>query len=162
MRRRTVNLLWGTSVILAACALALVRGGTAVRAAAAAPPRGPATVMMFDEDAFATLASHVVEQDPFRLDRKPAAVPFGTPDVPVPPPGAIVRPFQSLALKGIVGGPPWQAILAGVPNRQGNVVARVGDTLAGVRVVRVRADGVVLKGTGMDTLITLTFNRTWQ
>lgn len=160
MRRRTERLLWGAAVFFIVIAIVMVRGGADIRAASAPVQSREAGVMMFDPTRFETLAEQTASRDPFRLERKPSDVSFGTPDPPPTPPTPPATPFQSLVLKGITGGPPWMAIFAGVPNRSDNVVARVGDTLAGLRVTRVRRDGVVLRG--RDTLLTLTLTRTWQ
>jgi hypothetical protein len=160
MQQRTEHVLWGTSAVFIIVAIVASRGGTMARAAATPSSHPQTAVMMFDPDQFAMTAEQTTAHDLFRLARKPSSISFGTPDLPPTPPAPPATPFQSLTLKGILGGPPWQAIFAGVPNRGDNVVARVGDTLAGLRVTRIRHDGVVLKG--RDTLLTLTFTRTWQ
>jgi hypothetical protein len=62
-------------------------------------------------------------------------------------------------LRGIIGGPPWSAILEGIPGREGSVVLRRGDTIAALRVRAVRRDTVVVEGA--DTTWRLTVKRTW-
>jgi hypothetical protein len=116
--------------------------------------------MMFDGGHFDSLTQNIVDYDPFRVDHRPAAVAFGEPAPSVTPAAPAPSPLRTLALRGVVGGPPWQAVLAGVPNRNGNVVVREGDTLAGLRVVRTRRGSVVLQG--RDTVLTLTLTQTWQ
>jgi hypothetical protein len=62
------------------------------------------------------------------------------------PPGP---PRPRLLLRGIVGGPPWDAIVEGFPNHEGSYVVRAGDSLAGLKVRSVRGDAVMIRG--MDT-----------
>ncbi|MGH7719209.1 MAG: hypothetical protein ACREON_10235, partial [Gemmatimonadaceae bacterium] len=64
----------------------------------------------FNRESLAIAGNAVVESNPFRLDRRPAQVPYdpeleGAPPAPPPP----VPPKPSLSLAGIVGGPPWEA-----------------------------------------------------
>lgn len=159
MQQHTERMLWAISGILIIVTIVASRRSTTAQVAVP-PPAQYANVMMFDPEQFAATAEQTAAHDLFRLARKPSDVPFGTPDPPPVPPTPPARPFQSLTLKGILGGPPWQAIFSGVPNHGGNVVARVGDTLTGLRVVRVRRDAVILRG--RDTLLTLTLTRAWQ
>jgi hypothetical protein len=122
----------------------------------------PATV---SEDSLAAAADLVAERDPFRLAHRPASVDFRadvTPGQPVyvMPPAA---PRPPLVLKGIVGGPPWQAYLDGVPGRDGGVLVARGDTLstpAGpLRIRAIGRDTVVVQAA--DTTWRLTVKRTW-
>lgn len=76
---------------------------------------------------------------------------------PPPPPPAPPRP--QLAVSGIVG-PPWTALLDGVPGRDGPVSVRTGDQVDGLRIRRVDRDGVTV--VGMDTTWRLSLKRTWQ
>jgi hypothetical protein len=107
-------------------------------------------------------AAGVVEHgDVFRLDRVPAPVPFGqlpSSDVaPVPAPPAPARP--PLALQGIVG-PPWQAVVEGLPDQEGPVVVRGGERFGELKVRSVSRDHVVVVGS--DTVWRLTVRNPWQ
>ncbi|HYW12941.1 MAG TPA: hypothetical protein VE871_13365, partial [Longimicrobium sp.] len=102
--------------------------------------------------------------NPFRLDRAPAPLGFARPGegmmppepmpyVPPPPP----RP--QLAVTGIVG-PPWQALLEGVPGREGAVVIKRGDVLGDLRVREVTRTTVTVSAP--DTTWRLTVRKGWQ
>jgi len=104
--------------------------------------------------------TEVIGSDPFRIDRRPSSVPFA--------PGALVSetfepsraPTLDLVLAGILGGPPWQAVLRGVPGRDGSVVVREGETLEDLSITRVDRDSVVVQGA--DTSWVLTVSRQWR
>ena len=70
--------------------------------------------------------------------------------VPAPPASSGTQPV----LRGILGGPPWSAIIAGLPALPGAVVMRPGDTVAGFTVVRMARDTVVLRGGGRSWFVT--------
>jgi hypothetical protein len=57
-------------------------------------------------------------------------------------------------LQGVLGGPPWSAIVAGLPSMPSPVVLRPGDTVAGFIVGRMTRDTVVLRGAGRTYFIT--------
>jgi hypothetical protein len=102
----------------------------------------------------------ITSSDPFRLERRPSSVAYGAqpeeaPATPLPKP-----PKPKLALAGIVGGPPWVALLDGVPGRNGSVVVHAEDTLAGLRVRAVGSRSITI--TGLDTTWKLTLKRPWQ
>jgi hypothetical protein len=106
-------------------------------------------------------AKAIARSDPFRLERRPSSVAYGSeqegvPVAPAPP----KPPKPSLALAGIVGGPPWAALIDGVPGRSGSVVVHAGDTLAGLRVRSLGPNGITI--TGLDTTWKLTLKRPWQ
>lgn len=107
-------------------------------------------------DAAATIA----ESAPFRLDRRPASVPYGHEPVerdlqqPTPPPS------PTLFLSGIIGGPPWEAIVEGLPGGEGGVLVYAGQTLGDLRVVSIQPDTVVVAGP--DTTWVLTLRRPWH
>ncbi len=110
-------------------------------------------------------ASATSDQDPFRLTREPPAVPY-EPDheLAAPQPQPQTMPHPHLTLSGIVG-PPWVAVLEGVPGRTGSVVARVGDTigrppLAFLVLHRIEHDTVIVRG--LDTTWTLGVSRPWR
>jgi hypothetical protein len=105
----------------------------------------------------------VVAGDPFRVARAPAATAFNpTADGPAAPamvPGAAgpapARP--TLILKAIVGGPPWQAIIDGIPGQTSGTVVRAGATFDRLSVRSVTRDSVVVQGP--DTSWVLAFRR---
>lgn len=69
-------------------------------------------------------------------------------------------PVPPLTLVGVLGGPPWEALVAGVPDHAGSILVREGDRVAGFQVVRVARDTVRLQGA--DTTLILTLRRPWQ
>jgi hypothetical protein len=166
MTRRWVELaLWAAAIVLAA--LAGVRGRAVASAllSATGPALAwealgtPSPVLVPRSDALIAASEVLVARDPFRLERKPSGVAYspaleGTPPPPPRPP----RP--ALAVAGIVGGPPWEALLEGIPGREGSALVRRGDTLGGLRVRAITKDTVRI--TGMDTTWTLTVRRAWQ
>lgn len=109
----------------------------------------------------------VVGGNPFRLDRVPAPLGFnqpvggmmpemmGAPPAFEPPPPE--RP--QLFVSGIIG-PPWQAMLEGVPGREGAVVVRHGDVLGDLRVREITQTVVVVASP--DTTWRLPIRRPWQ
>jgi hypothetical protein len=106
-------------------------------------------------------AKAIALSDPFRLERAPSAVPYSAEEerAPVAPPPP-KPPKPKLALVGIVGGPPWVALLDGVPGQNGSVLLHAGDTIAGLRVRTLGPNGITI--TGLDTTWKLTLERPWQ
>jgi hypothetical protein len=102
----------------------------------------------------------IVSNDPFRLSNSAAAVRFdpnnenGVPGAPVmsPPP---IRP--NMTLKAIVGGPPWQAIVDGIPGQPPGTIVRVGAAFDKLVTRAVTRDSVIIQGP--DTTWVLTFRR---
>jgi hypothetical protein len=101
----------------------------------------------------------VVAQNPFRLSRSPAEVPY-TPQAEgaAPPPPQVARP--SPIVSGIIGGPPWEAVVDGLPGRQGPTLVRVGDKFDRLTVRRITRDTVYIAG--RDTAWALAVRRPWQ
>jgi hypothetical protein len=163
-RRRMEALLWILALAVALLGAQRWRraepAGTAAPDLLAASPPAPRRVPAARLEA---AAAAVTGGNPFRLDRIPAPVGFnqpggmmpGIPDYTPPPP-----PRPQLAVTGIVG-PPWQAVLEGVPGREGaGVVVRRGDVLGELRVRDVTATTVVVSAP--DTTWRLTVRRPWQ
>jgi hypothetical protein len=94
----------------------------------------------------------VADNDPFRLsnegvDSTSAIVASGAAN---PTTGNTAR----LTVRGIIGGPPWAAIIDGVPGKPPGTVVHVGDVFAAVRIRSIRARAVVV--TTKDSTLTLT------
>ena len=162
-RRHAEALLWALALIFALVGwrrwrAAVIRPSPA--AVAVIPPAPDAGVPLTD-DTRAAAARLVTGGDVFRLDRVPA--PIGAPQAqlaglpPAPPPPPRFRP--PLAVSGIVG-PPWQAMLEGVPDHPSTVVVSPGDVLGPLRVRSITRDQVVVQGP--DTTWRLTVRRPWQ
>ncbi len=116
---------------------------------------GVPAMTMFDGDLLDSAASHVVTHDPFRLERKPANVAFS-----VAPSSVVGVPLPSgppvrIALQGTIGGPPWRAIVSGIPGHDGTIIVSSGDTLGGVTVRRVDKGGVTVQVKDSTWTVTL-------
>lgn len=112
------------------------------------------------EAALAEAEDLTTTNDPFRLANAPASVRFnpnnenvgGGPVVAAAPP---VRP--NMTLKAIVGGPPWQAIVDGIPGQPQGTVVRAGNAFDKLVARAVTRDSVVIQGP--DTTWVLSFRR---
>jgi hypothetical protein len=101
-----------------------------------------------------------VTNDPFRLANAPASVRYNpTSDnvangsvANVAPP---LRP--TMTLKAIVGGPPWQAIVDGIPGQPQGTLVRAGNAFDRLTARAVTRDSVVIQGP--DTTWVLSFRR---
>ena len=104
-------------------------------------------------------ADLIASNDPFRLTNTPALVRYDpkaegavpTTSVAAPP----IRP--AMTLKAIVGGPPWQAIVDGLPGQPAGTVVRAGNAFDKLVARAVTRDSVVIQGP--DTTWVLTFRR---
>jgi hypothetical protein len=108
----------------------------------------------------ASLAATLIARDPFRLTRRPARVAYDP--LPLLRPGVLPSPRPALGLAGIVwdGGKDPGALIEGFPGIAGARSVRRGDVIAGLRVKRIAADGVVI--VGLDTTWTLTVKEPWR
>jgi hypothetical protein len=119
------------------------------------PPPWPDTIRL------ATAAARLRNGDPFRLDRKPASLRYNpwAPVATTTAPPRTTPPPPTLTLAGIVGGPPWSALIEGIPGRESGVLLTVGEVVNGIRLVRIARDTAHL--TGLDTTWVLTPRRAW-
>ena len=150
------------SLLVAGCLAAFAVA--ALRWRAASPPQLPrrrialahtATRPRPSDSALADAEDATVSNDPFRLANAPASVRFdpavegesASPAVPV------VRP--TLVLKAIIGGPPWQAVIDGIPGQPPGTIAGPGARFDKLVVRSVTRDTVVVQGP--DTTWSLAF-----
>lgn len=142
--------------------------GVAVRRLPAAMPSGAPGPVASRAGARAarapdTLLDAVVEKAPFRADRRPPVHDDGVPrdtslvaSGPAAPPSP---PRPLLELAGIVWAREPIALVDGLPGTGLTQAMRVGETIQGIRVVRIGAEQVELKG--LDTTWTLRVKRAW-
>lgn len=124
-----------------------------------ASPRSPAPI---DTGRLRASAAMIRHRDAFRLERRPTSVRYN-PWEPVDPAAATSHPRPgrpTLTLAGLLGGPPWHAVVEGIPGREGGVLLRLGEEVLGVRLREIRGDTAVLSG--FDTTWTLTTRRAWR
>ncbi len=88
---------------------------------------------------------------PFRADGRPSRVAYDPVRTEVQ---QEAPPKPGLVVSGVVDGAAPLVVLEGVPGRDGPVLLGVGDTLAGLKVRRIREGKVTI--TGMDTTWVLT------
>ncbi len=141
MTRQLARSLWLTAALALCGAVALSWASTrsALVDAWAIPGVGPeAPVRRTD---LGDLAHRITESDPFRLDRRPSPLPFGS--APAELVAEVPPAARPPSVTGIVG-PPWRAALEGIPGRDGAVLVKAGDTLNGWRVREVRRDSIVI------------------
>jgi hypothetical protein len=100
-----------------------------------------------------------VTNDPFRLSNSPPDVRFDPVNegamgghVAAPP---LVRP--AFVLKAIVGGPPWNAVVDGIPGQPSGTVAQQGARYDKLVVRSITRDSVIIQGP--DTTWVLRFGR---
>lgn len=158
--RMTTAALWLAATLLATLAVAGWRNAVPRPESLAGPDlRAPTDAYRTAPESLTRASAVIVARDPFRLERRPPTVAY-EPEV-----GAVALAWlpdvarPTLVLKGLVGGPPWQAVLEGVPGRDGAVLVRRGDTLGALRVRAVGRDTVIVQG--MDTTWRLTVRHLW-
>jgi hypothetical protein len=117
---------------------------------------GPADYpAIFDPDALSQAAADVIEGNLFRPDRTAPAASDGPASPPAPAAPPIPRP--KFVLRGVIGGPPWDAIIDGLPGRPGGTVVRNGESIGGFSITVRSRDTVRVRGD--DTVWTLTLGR---
>ena len=104
-------------------------------------------------------ADLIASNDPFRLTNTPALVRYDPRAVGTVPATSIAAPpiRPVMTLKAIVGGPPWQAIVDGLPGQPPGTVVRAGNAFDKLVARAVTRDSVVIQGP--DTTWVLSFRR---
>jgi hypothetical protein len=160
---------WLERALWLAALLALVAGTVEVRrrsarlSSSASPTLLPAIAVAParpSTDSLESAVAEIADRNLFRPERARAerneraqpTMPLAMPQ----PPSAKPR----LVLRGVLGGPPWDAIIEGIPGREGSVVVRAGQSFGGITVRTVHRDTAFAHG--FDTTWTLTLARTWQ
>lgn len=155
--RRIVTVLWSISAVASLGAAGRYLAVRAELLADGSRFKAPTLVRIPespDSEDLNAAAAAAGRASPFRSDRAPAdnaAAAVG------PPPSAeqVLLPGTQISLRGILGGPPWTAVLQGIPGTSNTAVMRLGDTLSGFTLARVRRDTVVVRGLGRVFTLTL-------
>ncbi|HEU4722063.1 MAG TPA: hypothetical protein VFS59_11930 [Gemmatimonadaceae bacterium] len=160
IERREAIVLAGALLAIAGAALRIARAGSEPVTAASTTFVTTAGAIDVGDDSLGEAAANTAANDPFRLVNRPSGVRYdakteggvGVPAAFVPPP---VRP--AFVLKAIVGGPPWQAVVDGIPGQQPGTIVRSGTTFDKLTVRSVGRDTVVIQAP--DTIWKLTLSR---
>lgn len=102
-----------------------------------------------------------LERPLFRADRRAPSAAYDPEKAELPDTPPVPRmPIPALAISGIVWGMEPAAVVEGVPGVEGSVVLRRGESAAGLRVVRIDRERVVIRG--MDTTWRLVVREPWK
>ncbi len=103
-----------------------------------------------------SLAEAIVDADPWgtRGDADPFVEAIEQPETPSPP---VPDPY---VVRGIVGGPPWTALVDGLPGSSLTLAVAAGDTSDTWRVLAVARDSIVVRTAG--SVVTLFVTRSWR
>ncbi|HET7586185.1 MAG TPA: hypothetical protein VFK13_14830 [Gemmatimonadaceae bacterium] len=121
------------------------------------PSASPVRVSFMEKDTMQRAAHFVADHDLFRVERRPSGVPYLVSLIGAPPPAATPRPV--LVLTGVLGGPPWQGVVEGIPGTQGGVLVLPGSVVNGYKIKAVSESTAIVEG--QDTSWTLTLKRGW-
>lgn len=160
MRRLSVLPAWLGSLLTVYAAAAVWRNAVPAEPRARHSVPGAPGVVGADTTGLASATAELRSRNPFRLARRPTDIvhnPWQPPAPPTPPPPAAPRPVLTLA--GILGGPPWLALIEGIPGAEGGALLALGGEAQGVRFKRLGGDTVFL--VGFDTTWALTPRRSW-
>jgi hypothetical protein len=158
MNRWRVELLMFAAVV-ATSAMAMHRWFSAQPSspmARAIPALAGTQTFTFSPSVLRAAAETTVENDPFRLSNTPPSInPTGRSTARLPAPPRV--PHLTLVLKAITGGPPWQAVVAGLPGQGGDAIVRAGATFGELTVQSIARDTVIVRTA--DTTWTLALKR---
>ncbi|HEX3865444.1 MAG TPA: hypothetical protein VHV78_01785 [Gemmatimonadaceae bacterium] len=113
-----------------------------------------------DADSLPGLIEILVANDPFRLSNAPSTVRFELASDGAQTTTGIASPTAprpTLTLKAIVGGPPWQALIDGIPGQPPGTMAEEGQRFDRFLVKVVASDSVIVQGP--DTSWVLSFRK---
>jgi len=101
-----------------------------------------------------------MEQNPFRLSRAPSDVAFVPRRIAMATPSGPPAFRGLLVLKGIVGGPPWHAVIDGLPGQPPGTMVSAGSTFEKLVIRTISRDTVVVQAP--DTVWRLTLMKGTQ
>lgn len=160
---RSIAYVLAAAGFVALNSVAVVRWRDALPAvsaeAADVPPLAPATTDSLD-DGLASAEESIVSNDPFRLANIPASARYDPNEELAASASGVAQPAPlrpTMTLKAIVGGPPWQAVVDGLPGQPANTLVRSGSTYDKLVARSVTRDSVVIQGP--DTTWVLSFRR---
>jgi hypothetical protein len=112
-----------------------------------------------DPGSLDSAADAIVSNDPFRLANTAASVRYSaTAPAPVGFPSSVGRfTAPAMTLRATAGGPPWQALIEGIPGQPRPTLVRAGAVFEKLLIRAITRDSVVIRGA--DSTWTLGFPR---
>ncbi len=161
MQRREAIALGAAMLSLLVAAARLAMGGeeaTGRVTLGVAPGARPPAV---DDDSLGAAAANTAGNDPFRLVNRPSQVRYDArTESGIGGAAAFTPPIRPpLAVKAIIGGPPWQAMVDGIPGQPAGTIVRSGVTFDKLTVRSVGKDTVVIQAPDTTWKLTLSQNR---
>lgn len=138
-------MLCGAAALSAAGA---VRWRSAFSSAAIADPipSNTPTESGIDSVSIDSSVAMLVANDPFRFSNTPPSVRFSTANDAPGAAVAVAAARPRLVLKAIVGGPPWSAVIDGLPGQPMGAVVQTGNRFEQLTISAVTRDSVVIRG----------------
>lgn len=102
-------------------------------------------------DSLDAAVRRLAESDPFMMNGGAQAARLATVSaapastMAALPGGMVGIPLTAGAALKAVAGPPWTAVVAGLPGQSGQSVLMIGDTAGGYRVTAIHSDTVILR-----------------
>lgn len=154
MHRREAAILALAVLAALGAAIRIVRSDDAVIANASSIAVVSSDVPTVDDDSLGEAAANAAANDPFRLVNRPSSVRYDARNEngAVGQTPVFVAPRPQLLLKAIVGGPPWQAIVDGIPGQPPGTIVRSGNAF----------DKLTVRNVGRDTVVIQTPDTTWK
>ena len=155
--------LWCAAGAMALAALRIASPSPVGRATAPSIAAAPAPAVHADAESLQTQAADLRAGNPFRLQRTPTDRLYGTPqgvETSQAANGAPEPSLPALTLAGIVGGPPWSAVLESGQSERPGMLLRVGEEWNGIRVEWIRSDSVKLVTADTGWIVAL--KRPWR
>jgi len=138
------------------CAAALGRSAV-IPSGRAILPSGRSISVVVSSDSLDSAEAHVLERNVFgapQLMSGTAAAQNFSPRAPILIPPGVFR--ASLMIQAIAG-PPWVAVLSGIPGHNAQIVVTAGDTVGTYRIRSISTDSVIIQAP--DSVIHLTFTK---
>jgi hypothetical protein len=143
------------TLTLTAAAVRRAAGTELLNAPVPVPPAAHKAAPYPSAAALDRARTNLIEENPFRINRLPGLVRVGQPleqTVASVSPARIAIPRPQLTVRAIVGGPPWSALVEGLPNTSGSVVVRTGEAF----------DWITIGDITRDTLVAAARDTAWK
>lgn len=160
MRPRVLTLTWtATLLVLLTATVIRWRRPEPTPAQRLTIPATAQAVTLSSRLASDSTATAFEGRDPFRIANQPARARYSSVsnEQTITAPAVVHEARPTMTLRAIAGGPPWQALIDGMPGQTHAALVRAGMVVDRVTIRSITRDTVVVRG--IDTTWVLTFAR---